>query len=182
MEELAGEGPVAADPVVEAAAGYQAGYEEGLATGRAAAAAEARAAAARLERAVSAVSAAAAELARRQALALAALEDTIAAAAFELAAAVVGREVALAANPGVDAVARALALAPSGVAAVARLHPEDAACVTAPESVRVLADPAVEPGGCVIEVGDCRIDAQLGPALARARAALLDGAVAEVGA
>ena len=37
----------------------------------------------------------------------------------------------------------------------------------------VIADPAVEPGGCILEVGDSRIDAQLGSALDRVRAALL---------
>jgi flagellar assembly protein FliH len=175
IEELPAEAPAPPDPELEAIAGYQAGYEEGLAAGRAAAAAEGRAAALRLEQATAAVSAAAAALARRQALELAGLEDAIAAAAFELAAAVVGRELALSVSPGADALARALALAPSGVTAVARLHPDDAALVSAPDSVRVLPDPAVEPGGCVLEAGDCRIDAQLGPALARARAALLDG-------
>jgi flagellar assembly protein FliH len=180
MAELSSDVPVAADPEADAAVRYQAGYAEGLAAGRAAAGAEARAAGARLERATSAVSAAASDLARRQALELTGLEDTIAAAAFELAAAVVGRELQLSVSPGADALARALALAPSGVAAVARLHPDDAASVSAPDSVRVLPDPAVERGGCVLEAGDCRIDAQLGPALARARAALLDVTLAEV--
>jgi flagellar assembly protein FliH len=180
MAEIPSDAPLAADAAADADAGYQAGYAEGLAAGRAAAGAEARAAGARLERATSAVVAAAAGLARRQALELAGLEDTIATAAFELAAAVVGRELQLSVSPGADALARALALAPSGVAAVARLHPDDAASVSAPDFVRVLSDPAVEPGGCVLEAGDCRIDAQLGPALARARAALLDVTLAGV--
>jgi flagellar assembly protein FliH len=42
-----------------------------------------------------------------------------------------------------------------------------------PASVTIIADPAVEPGGCILEVGESRIDAQLGPALDRVRAALL---------
>ena len=155
--------------------GFQAGYQEGLHAGQAAASAQARSGAARLERAVAALSGAAEELARRQALELRGLEDTIAAAAFELAAAVVGRELELSGSAGADALARALALVPSGVPVVARLHPDDAALMSPPDSVRLLADVAVEPGGCVLEVGDCRIDAQLGPALARARAVLLDG-------
>jgi flagellar assembly protein FliH len=37
----------------------------------------------------------------------------------------------------------------------------------------VIPDPAVEAGGCILEVGDSRIDAQLGSALDRVRAALL---------
>jgi flagellar assembly protein FliH len=58
--------------------------------------------------------------------------------------------------------------------AVARLHPSDAAVLAEAEAgVTIIADPAVEPGGCILEVGESRIDAQLGPALDRVRAALL---------
>ncbi len=39
----------------------------------------------------------------------------------------------------------------------------------------LVADPGVEPGGCILAVGDSRIDAQLGPALDRVRAALSAG-------
>jgi flagellar assembly protein FliH len=175
-------GPLAPEVEVQrsAEAGFQRGYQEGLAEGRAAGAAEAAAACARLERAARALAAAAAELAARQALELVGLEDDLAGAALELAAAVVGRELDVAAFPGADALARALSLAPAGVVAVARLHPDDAASVD-PATVdgdvdagrlRIVADPGVERGGCVLEAGDCRIDAQLGPALARARAVL----------
>jgi len=41
-------------------------------------------------------------------------------------------------------------------------------------SVHVIADPSVEAGGCVVEAGPCRIDAQIGPAIERARALLRD--------
>jgi flagellar assembly protein FliH len=37
-------------------------------------------------------------------------------------------------------------------------------------SVKVVHDPAIEIGGCVVEAGPCRIDAQVGPAMERARA------------
>ena len=48
----------------------------------------------------------------------------------------------------------------------ARLHPDDVASLgAAPEAVAVIAAPAIEPGGCILEVGDSRIDAQLGSAL-----------------
>jgi flagellar assembly protein FliH len=182
IEELPDEAPAPADAELEAIAGYQAGYEEGLAAGRAAAAAEGRAAALRLEQATAAVFAAAAGLAQRQALELTRLEDAIAAAAFELAAAVVGRELALSASPGADALARAMALVPAGSPVVARLHPADAELVLSssaagdtvvPPAVTVVPDPRVEPGGCLLDVGDAQIDAQLGSALDRARAALL---------
>ena len=176
--------PVAARPVDPAAAaaevqggyddGYQAGRTEGLAAGRAAAAAEAAAASARLDALARALGDAADDLRRRQGLELAGLEDALARTAFDLAAAIVGRELELAASPGADALARALALVPAGCAAVARLHPDDVAVLgDITEPVTVIADRAIEPGGCVLEVGDSRIDAQLGSALDRVRAALL---------
>jgi flagellar assembly protein FliH len=163
-------------------AGYQAGLAEGLAAGRAAAAAESAAAVARLETLAGALTAAADDLRRRQALDLTGLEDTLARAAVDLAAAVVGRELEVAASPGADALARALALVPAGSTAVARLHPADAARLAdgdaaqaggTPNAVTIIPDPAIEPGGCILEVGDSRIDAQLGPALDRVRSALL---------
>ncbi|HEV8625104.1 MAG TPA: FliH/SctL family protein [Acidimicrobiia bacterium] len=113
------------------------------------------------------------DLRRRQALELKGLEDTLARTAFDLAAAVVGRELQLSSSPGADALARALALVPAGCVATARLHPNDVAALGAvSEAVAVIADPAIEPGGCILEVGDSRIDAQLGSALDRVRAAL----------
>jgi flagellar biosynthesis/type III secretory pathway protein FliH len=36
-----------------------------------------------------------------------------------------------------------------------------------------VADPTIEPGGCILESGSTRVDAQLGPALRRAKQALL---------
>jgi flagellar assembly protein FliH len=159
--------------------GYAAGLAEGLAAGRASATAETAAALARLEAAGRSLAASAAELHRRQALELAGLEDSLARAAVDLAAAIVGRELEVSASPGADALARAMALVPAGSAAVARLHPSDVAVLgdgpygDAAGKLTVIADPAVEEGGCVLEVGDCRIDAQLGPALDRVRAALL---------
>ena len=179
---------VGVDPLVAAAEerrgyddGYQAGMAEGLAAGRAAAAAESAATVARLETVGRSLAAAAEELRRRQALELAGLEDALARAAVDLASAIIGRELELAVSPGADALARALALVPAGSTAVARLQPSDAAALgeaplgEAPGALTLIPDPAVEPGGCILEVGDSRIDAQLGPALDRVRAALLGG-------
>jgi flagellar assembly protein FliH len=164
-------------------AGYQAGLAEGLAAGRAAAAAEAAAATARVATLGQALAAAAEDLRCRQALELTGLEDALARAAVDLAAAIIGRELEIAASPGADALARALALVPAGSTAVARLHPADAAHLDggdaaapaggAPNAVTIIPDPAIEPGGCILEVGDSRIDAQIGPALDRVRSALL---------
>jgi flagellar assembly protein FliH len=172
---------VEVDPVIAAAEelrgfdeGYRAGMAEGLAAGRAAMSAESAAHLARLEALIRSLDEAAADLRRRQALELAGLEDALARTAVDLASAVIGRELQVAASPGADALARAMGLVPAGATALARLHPADAALVTeTPTGVTILADPAIEPGGCILEVGDSRIDAQLGSALDRVRAALL---------
>ena len=154
--------------------GYEAGRAEGLAAGRAAAAAEAAAALTHLEALGRSLAAAAEEVRRHRALELAGLEDALARTAVDLASAIIGRELQVAESPGADALARALALVPAGSGAVARLHPGDVDTVgQLPGGVTVIADPAIEPGGCILEVGDSRIDAQLGPALDRVRAALL---------
>jgi flagellar assembly protein FliH len=167
------------DPAVAAAEeqrgyddGYRAGMAEGLAAGRAGMAAESAAAAARLEGVIAALADAAADLRRRQGLELAGLEDALSRTAVDLAAAIMGRELELSASPGADALARAMALVPAGVTATARLHPADAALVEPQSGVTIVPDPAIEPGGCILEVGDSRIDAQLGSALDRVRAAL----------
>jgi flagellar assembly protein FliH len=179
--------------------GYRAGMAEGLAAARAAMAAESATATARLEALGRALGDAGDDLRRRQALDLTDLEDTLARTAVDLASAIIGRELQISASPGADALARALALVPAGSMAVARLHPADAAVLAeaeagattgvagsgaaggylaargsgTPAGVTIIADPAVEPGGCILEVGESRIDAQLGPALDRVRAALL---------
>jgi flagellar assembly protein FliH len=169
---------VAVDPAVAAAEeqrgyddGYRAGIAEGLAAGRAA---DPGAARARLEELFRSLAAAAEELRRRQALDLAGLEDALARAAVDLASAIIGRELEVSVSPGADALARALALVPAGSVAVARLHPADAAILADPPGgLTLIPDPAVEPGGCILEVGHSRIDAQLGSALDRVRALLL---------
>ncbi|MDA8184548.1 MAG: FliH/SctL family protein, partial [Actinomycetota bacterium] len=165
------------------AAGYAAGYAQGVAEARASAEERrvdlvARAAAA-LEEVAGAVAAG-----RASALAIA-QQDT-AELAFELTRTLVGHELALATSPGMDAVRRALDLAPSGVDLFVHLHPDEAAMLpdleTLPEVVRhlqgcrvtVVPDALVERGGCVIEAGACRIDAQIGSAMERVRRVLVD--------
>lgn len=171
------------------AEGYVAGYEQG----RAAAAVEAAqaeqrrtaedaaaqaAAQARLAAVLDVLDTATTALARREAVAIAEVEDVVAGLALDIARAVLDRELAVAADPGREALARALALAPDGTPAVARLHPEDAALLQDAElelsgrSLQLVADPSVEPGGCVVDTAGRRIDAQVGPALARVEAVL----------
>jgi flagellar assembly protein FliH len=157
------------------------GYEDGFAAGQREAAAQALAKAhadhERLEQALAAVDAAAAALRAQQDITVADVEQQIITVALAVAEAVVGHEIASAQAPARDALVRALALAPRGIDAVARVNPADAETlddlpVLADRSVTVEPDPSVEPGGCVLDVGACRIDAQLGPALARVREAL----------
>jgi flagellar assembly protein FliH len=147
-------------------AGYEAGHREGV-----------RAARAELTAVVHALSAAALDVEQRAATDLADAAQTIAVAALELAESIVGRHIEAAADPGADALARALAMAPPG-RLVARLHPADVELFDAtslPDDGRVtiVADPSIERGGCVIEGGATTVDAQVGPAIARAREALL---------
>jgi len=94
--------------------------------------------------------------------------------AFQLTEAVLQRQLEV--GPGaIDAVRRALALAPEDEHLEVRVHPEDPIDSSELELVvpagtfKVLADPRVERGGCVVTAGPCRIDAQIGPALQRAR-------------
>jgi flagellar assembly protein FliH len=158
--------------------GFQTGYAEGLARAEGAADAAGREAERRIQSAMAALMSGAGAFAQRQATALADIEDEVAALAFELATALIGRELASAQNPGRDAVARALGLAPHRVDVIIRLHPDDAALVPDPaelapgRGVTMVADPGVERGGCVLDAGGAHVDAQLGPALERVRAAL----------
>jgi flagellar assembly protein FliH len=160
-------------------AGFLAGHAQGLAEGRAEAAEEAAAERAALlharvaaEQLVAELSAAVEEARRQRAVAVDGIATELAEAALDLATAVLGREP----QTPADALARALALAPAKATATARLHPEDLAMLDPADhpSVVLQPDAEVERGGCVLDLPDATIDAQLGPALERARAALLD--------
>ena len=148
-------------------AGYRAGHNEGV-----------RAARDETRAAVTALQAAATDMGQRVATDLDAAAHTIAAAALQLAEAIIGRHIEAAADPGADALARALALAPA-TPLIARLHPEDVALLDTsllPDDghVVITSDPTIERGGCVLEGGATTIDAQVGPALERARQAIVD--------
>jgi len=165
--------PAAVDPFVATRlASYREGYEAGLAVAannlETMRAEQARALADAL------VAAATAARSHRQE-AVAQAEREAVELAFELAEALVGHEISITPSQSIDAVRRAVALVPRGEDLVVRLHPDD---VISPEdlqglvpdaSVKVVVDPDVEPGGCVVDAGPCRIDAQIGPAMARAR-------------
>jgi flagellar assembly protein FliH len=161
------------------AAGYEAGYAEGQRDAEAAAKDVEREAMARVDAAVSALcrAADAARLAYEERCA--ALERAVPPFAFALLEELFGRESVLAVDPGRDAIARALALDEGMLPAVARLAPGDAAVVgdladLAPSrQLSVVADPTVEPGGALVEVGSTTIDSQLTRALQRVRAVVV---------
>lgn len=167
------------------AAGYAAGLVQAAAEAQVSAAEQAEAFArteeqreARLQSALLVLRGMADELNRREAVAVAEVEATVVDLALELARVVLDREIGAAKNPGAEALTRALALAPEGTPTTARLNPEDVALLgdlavlSAGRDLVVVADGDVERGGCVVDTAGRRIDAQVGPALIRAREAL----------
>ncbi len=164
----------------DSAAAVRQGYDDGYAKG--------------LARAAAVATSMRNEEARRAAGALSALSQALVAAeeserhmrteiqaaapklAFALLEVLLGRESALAANPGQDAVSRVLALDEGMQPATVRLNPGDIEALEEVDLGRVLnvvADPSVEPGGAVVEIGRATLDGQLGPALERVRQVLL---------
>jgi len=172
------------------ATGYVEGHREGMAIGYAdghragqteAAAAEVDAARVRevsVRSALDALLAAAAACNERQAVAWSDIEHQVVDLVFELTEALLGRELAHVSTPGRDALARALALMGDRGNVVARLHPDDVealddvADLVPGRTITIVADPGIERAGCVVEAGAMRVDAQLGPALDRAKRAL----------
>lgn len=154
------------------------GYEDGYEAGRSAAEADVlqrlEPARADLARATAALEAAARQLLERQEAAVADVERHVAELAVAVAEAVIGQELRTSPDVVSSAITRALQLVPQGVDAIVRVHPQDAAVAPAAGDRRVtlVADAGIEPGGCIVDAGPCRIDAQIAPALARVREAL----------
>jgi flagellar assembly protein FliH len=169
-----GEDPVATD--------RERGYSDGYAAGRAAAAEEFRRAErlrdSEVERSVRALGTAVDAAARSLDERVDALTRALPGLLFELVEAVVGRELAVAVDPGRDALARALVLSPPKEPVVARLHPDDIVRLGdlgelgTGREISVVADPAVAPGDAVVEAGPSRIESRTGEALERVRAVL----------
>jgi flagellar assembly protein FliH len=160
------------------AAGYEAGYADGQRDAEAAAGTAERDSAARVESAVSALrrSVDAAQSAYEERSAQ--LEGAVPRFAFELLETLFARESAIAVDPGREAIIRALALDESTLPAIARLSPEDADTIgeladLSPRPLTVIADPTVEPGGALVEIGSTTIDTQLSHALQRVRAVMI---------
>ncbi len=96
--------------------------------------------------------------------------------ALQIAEAVVGHELAVAAAPGRDALARALRAVERPGEVVVRLHPEDLAeldgAAPAGRSVTLVPDAGLRRGDAVAETEDGLVDATVDGALARVREVL----------
>jgi flagellar assembly protein FliH len=158
------------------AAGRSAGYEKGRAEAKKQLAAEAERARTTLDSALHALNMAIVQMQTALDLERQRLEHLAVDLAFGVAEAVVSRELTLSHSPGLEAIERALAAAPSRNDAVVRLHPTDAQTIldhTRPHGVTtIVSDPSVSPGGCLLEVGATLVDAQVETALARVRMVL----------
>ena len=162
------------------AEGRRAGYEQGRQDGFDRGLAEARSLVGeRVDAVLASIEEAVARSQADDALVAASLGNAVVTAALEIAEAVLGREVALAESPGRDALVRALVAAPPTGHLVARLHPVDAELVAASDlpgserrTIEIVGDPAIEPGGCVLDTPTGQVDALLSTALSRVAEAL----------
>jgi len=167
------------------AAGYTAGMREGaemmrerqlaLEQDHAAMMADGRA---RVQQAVAALAAATRALEERAAPVLAAAQNTLAAAAMELAEAILGHELSDGDASARSALTRALAGVDASRVHTVRMNPADLTML-APETrshagVNFSPDSSLAQGDAVTEFADGFLDARIGTALDRAKAALLE--------
>jgi flagellar assembly protein FliH len=169
--------------------GFAAGHAEGMVAAEAAVADAERAATARMaevqarweRRLASATAALTAAAQRLDEAALPVADDireTVVGTVLTLLEDLLGRELALAESPVLDAVRRALTLCPADAPTLVRVHPDDlgeipeGALADLPDGVRVVGDPSVERAGAVAETGPRQIDAQLVAALERVQRVL----------
>lgn len=97
--------------------------------------------------------------------------------ALEIAEAVLGHEVAAATDPGAEAIARCLEMAPVSGDVVAQLHPADLAqlgevTAMANRKLSITADPTLKRGDAIVTVEDATIDGRLSESLRRVGEAL----------
>ena len=145
--------------------GFAAGRAEGLQSGLAETGAERQLLADTIDQVLSRIEQAAAEQ-------VATVADQVVALALDIAAAVIGRELACSDDPGRDAIARCLDLAPGVDELVAHLHPDDAAQVgelagLGDRSLTVVADPRLDRGDAIVTAGDTVVDGRIGRAMDR---------------
>lgn len=187
--------PVEAEPAApvkteeEWAREVEAAYARGFADGRAAGEAEGRRLeAARLVHGLRAVDGLLAALEAEESVWLAALEENLVALAVAIAGHVIGREVKGDPQAIADLARRAIAEFPLDQPLRIRLNPQDLATISAVASegggpvpiapgrnVRWIADPSIEPGGCVVEGRERIVDGRVDRALERIFRRLRDG-------
>lgn len=104
------------------------------------------------------------------------MESAVVELALQISEAVLGREVATSADPGADAVRRALRLLPDGAIATVHLNPEDRARLDPSTfgglTLRLVDDPTLARGDALVETDQSVVDATMGAALARVREVL----------
>ncbi|WP_433610111.1 FliH/SctL family protein [Dactylosporangium sp. CA-139114] len=171
------------------ATGYAAGWAQGLREAREEAARTAAVVAQqaaqtaeaqrqRIERALLGLGQAATALEGRAVPAAHDIEEQIVATAFAIAEAVLSRELRTATEPGREALARALALAPSASPVTVRLNPADRLTIGETElvmdgrTVTLVDDPGLRSGDAIALCDATTVDARLGPALDRVREVL----------
>ncbi|WP_372698475.1 FliH/SctL family protein [Arthrobacter sp. JSM 101049] len=170
------------------------GYASGYAAGRRAAEADVRAEREELQRrhhaaemarqrdlaaAVATLNGAAVALHRRMLPVLEDASQLLAESALHLAQAVLGTELLDTEHGARAALARALAGVEAATVHAVHLHPEDLAALPAgldlDGRINLVADPRLERGDAITEFEDGYLDARIGEALARCRAALQSG-------
>lgn len=170
------------------------GYASGYAAGRRAAEADVRAEREKLQRryhaagiaaqrdlaaAVATLNAAAVALHRRMLPVLEDASQLLAESALDLAQAVLGTELLDAEHGARAALSRALDGVEADAVHAVHLHPDDLAVLPAgldlDGRIKLVADPRLQRGDAVTEFEDGYLDARIGEALARCRAALTGG-------
>jgi flagellar assembly protein FliH len=174
-------GPGAADRARDdaRAQGYAVGWAQGLREARDLVRAEAeearQAERAEHDAALRGLAAAVETSQQRLAAACAAVEVGAARLAMDVVEVLLDRELRALVDPGEQAVARALALAPEQTAVV-RLAPDavtaEASAELAARGLRLVADPALGAADVVVDLGDSVVDARLSTALDRLREVL----------
>lgn len=149
--------------------GHSAGLRNGYAEGLAQAWAEARA---EVDRMADALDIMGAEVEARVAAAISEMIERSTGLGLAIAQAILDREVRTAGDPGADAIARCLAMAPLPGAVVAHLNPADAGRLGPLPQVEgrpftVVADPSLASGDARVTVADTLVDGRLDEALAR---------------
>lgn len=120
-------------------------------------------------------------LAGRYAVVLRDIERDVMVLAVALATEIIGRELEATDAPLLDSLSRVVELLPDRGAPILRVNPADAETaieavaadvVTWTRDVEVVGDPTVEVGGCIVDIGACRIDGQVRTAIERLRSAI----------